>query len=83
MELLWILIIGAVVGAVAKFLLPGPDPGGLFVTTMLGMGGALVATLLGRFIGLYGADQGAGLVASIIGAILVLVAYRTLRARSA
>jgi len=81
LELLWILIIGAIVGAVAKFLMPGPDPAGLFITAILGMAGAVVATLLGRFIGLYGPNQGAGFIASVIGAMLVLFAYHSLRTR--
>ena len=83
LELIWIIIIGAVVGALAKFLLPGADPGGLFITIILGITGAVVATLLGRAIGLYGSAQGAGFIASIIGAILVLVAYRQFRGPSA
>jgi uncharacterized membrane protein YeaQ/YmgE (transglycosylase-associated protein family) len=83
LELIWIIIIGGVVGALAKFLMPGPDPGGLFVTIILGIAGAVVATLLGRTIGLYEAGQGAGFVASIIGAILVLFAYRQFRRASA
>jgi len=78
-ELIWIIIIGLVVGALAKFVMPGPDAGGLFVTALLGMGGAVAATLLGRAIGLYGPNQGAGFIASVIGAILVLVIYRTVR----
>ncbi len=82
-ELVWIIVIGAVVGALAKFLMPGADPGGLFITIILGITGAVVATLLGRAIGLYGAGQGAGFVASIVGAILVLFAYRQVRGRSA
>ena len=83
LELVWIVIIGAVVGALAKFVMPGPDPGGFFVTALLGMGGALAATLLGRLIGLYGPNEGAGFIASIIGAILVLYLYRSLRKRRA
>ena len=83
LELIWIIIIGAVVGALARFLMPGADPGGLFVTIILGIAGAVVATLLGRAIGLYGAGQGAGFVASIIGAILLLFAYRQFRRPSA
>ena len=83
LELIWIVIIGAVTGALAKFVMPGPDPGGFFVTALLGMGGALVATLLGRAVGLYGPGQGAGFIASIIGAILVLFVYRTVRKRQA
>lgn len=83
LELIWIIIIGAVVGALAKFVMPGSDPGGFFVTALLGMGGAVVATLLGRFMGLYGPNQGAGFIASVIGAILVLFAYRTMKKRQA
>jgi len=78
-ELIWIILIGLVVGAIAKFVMPGRDGGGLFVTALLGMGGALAATLLGRVIGLYGPNQGAGLIASVIGAILVLFIYRSVR----
>ena len=83
LELIWIVVIGAVTGALAKFVMPGPDAGGFFVTALLGMGGALVATLLGRAVGLYGPGQGAGFIASIIGAILVLFVYRTVRKRQA
>ena len=78
-ELIWIIIIGAVVGALAKLLMPGRDPGGFFVTALLGMAGAVVATLLGRMIGLYGPGQGAGIIASILGAIIVLFVYHRLR----
>lgn len=81
LDLIWIILIGAVVGALAKFVMPGSDPGGFFVTALLGMGGALVATFLGRFIGLYGPGQGAGFLASIVGAILVLFIYRNLKKR--
>jgi uncharacterized membrane protein YeaQ/YmgE (transglycosylase-associated protein family) len=81
LDLIWIILIGAVVGALAKFVMPGADPGGFFVTALLGMAGALVATFLGRFIGLYGPGQGAGFLASIVGAILVLVIYRSVKKR--
>ena len=67
----------------AKFFMPGPDPGGFFVTALLGMAGAVVATLLGRMIGLYGPGRGAGFIASIVGAIIVLFAYHRLRRPSA
>ncbi len=83
LELIWIIIIGAVVGAIAKFIMPGPDWGGFFVTALLGMGGAVVATLLGRALGFYGPNQAAGFITSIIGAILVLFIYRSLRKRRA
>jgi uncharacterized membrane protein YeaQ/YmgE (transglycosylase-associated protein family) len=83
LEFIWIIVIGIVVGALAKFVMPGPDPGGFFVTALLGMGGALVATLLGRFVGLYGPNQGAGFIASVVGAIVVLFVYRSVRNRHA
>jgi uncharacterized membrane protein YeaQ/YmgE (transglycosylase-associated protein family) len=83
LEIVWIIVIGVLVGALAKFVMPGPDPGGFFVTTLLGMGGALVATLLGRLVGLYGPNQGAGFVASVIGALVVLFVYRSVRKRHA
>ena len=81
LDLIWIILIGAVVGALAKFIMPGADPGGFFVTALLGMGGALAATFLGRFVGLYGPGQGAGFLGSIVGAILVLVLYRSVKKR--
>jgi len=81
LDLIWIILIGAVVGALAKFVMPGADPGRFFVTALLGMAGALVATFVGRFIGLYGPGQGAGFLASIVGAILVLLIYRSVKKR--
>jgi uncharacterized membrane protein YeaQ/YmgE (transglycosylase-associated protein family) len=81
LELIWIVIIGAAVGALAKLITPGRDPGGFFITALLGMAGALVATFMGRMIGLYGANQNAGFIASIIGALVVLVIYHSVRRR--
>jgi len=81
LELVWIIIIGAVVGALAKLIMPGRDPGGFFVTALLGMGGALVATFLGRMLGLYEAHRGAGFIASIVGALIVLAIYHGIRSR--
>jgi len=81
LEIIWIIIIGAVVGALAKLIMPGPDPGGFFITALLGMGGALVATFLGRLLGLYGANQNAGFIASIVGALVVLFIYHSVRRR--
>jgi uncharacterized membrane protein YeaQ/YmgE (transglycosylase-associated protein family) len=83
LEIVWIILIGVVVGALAKLIMPGPDSGGFFLTALLGMGGALVATLLGRLIGLYGPGQGAGIIASIVGAIVVLFVYRMMKKRQA
>ena len=81
-EIIWMVLIGAVIGALAKFFMPGPDGGGFFITAILGMVGALVATLLGRFMGLYGSGEGAGFIASILGAVLVLFVYRRAMVRT-
>jgi uncharacterized membrane protein YeaQ/YmgE (transglycosylase-associated protein family) len=75
------LVIGLVVGAIAKFLIPGPDPGGCFITILLGIAGAFVAGFLGRVIGWYEPDQPAGFIASVIGAMLLLLIYRLIRGR--
>jgi uncharacterized membrane protein YeaQ/YmgE (transglycosylase-associated protein family) len=74
--LIWTLIIGLIVGAIAKLIMPGRDPGGIFVTMMLGVCGALVARLIGRALGIYAAGQSAGFIMSILGAILILAIYR-------
>jgi uncharacterized membrane protein YeaQ/YmgE (transglycosylase-associated protein family) len=79
--IVWIILIGAVVGALAKLIMPGRDPGGFLMTSVLGMAGAIVATFLGRLLGLYGPEQGAGFLASIVGAVLVLFGYHQLRQR--
>jgi len=79
MHLVWTILIGFLAGALAKLLTPGKDPGGLIVTTLLGMGGALVATYLGRFIGWYKEGESGGFIAAVAGAILILLVYRFLR----
>jgi len=76
MGLIITAVIGLAVGAVAKFLMPGKDPGGLIMTMLLGIGGAFVGTWLGRLVGLYGPGSSAGFIMSVIGAILILWAYR-------
>jgi uncharacterized membrane protein YeaQ/YmgE (transglycosylase-associated protein family) len=77
MHLLWALIVGLIVGAIAKALMPGKDPGGILMTMMLGIGGAIVADLLGSALRIYRPGRtGPGLVASIIGAVLLLAIYR-------
>jgi uncharacterized membrane protein YeaQ/YmgE (transglycosylase-associated protein family) len=80
---LWALIIGLVVGAVAKLLMPGRDPGGIIVTSLLGIAGSLLATFLGQALGWYREGQGAGFLTSVIGAILLLSIYRAFRHRTA
>lgn len=71
----WI-VFGLVVGALAKLLMPGDDPGGIIVTILLGIAGALVGGLVGRALGLYGPNQVAGYLMSIVGAIILLALYR-------
>jgi len=70
------LIIGLIVGALAKLIMPGKDPGGIFVTILLGIAGALIAGFLGRAIGWYHDGEAAGFIASVIGAIVLLAIYR-------
>ena len=81
MTIIWAIIIGFIVGIVAKFLMPGRDPGGFIVTTLLGIVGALVATFLGQALGIYAAGQSAGFIGAVIGAIVVLLVYHMLRGR--
>ena len=82
MHIIWTLIVGLVVGAIAKLLMPGRDPGGVIITMLLGIAGAFVAGLLGRALGLYHeGDVGPGLIASIIGSVLLLAVYRMIRGR--
>ena len=82
MHLLWMIIVGLIVGAIAKLIMPGHDPGGIVVTMLLGIAGSVVAGFLGRVIGWYGQGQSAGFIASIIGAIIILGIYRAIIGRS-
>lgn len=70
------IIIGLLAGVVAKLLMPGRDPGGFIITILLGIAGALLATWLGRAIGWYGADQSAGFIGAVVGAVVILAIYR-------
>lgn len=73
----WI-VFGLIVGIIAKLLMPGPDPGGMILTVLLGVAGALIGGFLGRAIGLYGPNDAAGIIMSVLGAIVLLFAYRKL-----
>jgi uncharacterized membrane protein YeaQ/YmgE (transglycosylase-associated protein family) len=81
LHLIWVMLIGLLVGALAKLVMPGRDPGGIFVTMLLGVAGSLVGGVLGRLLGLYGPNEGAGFIVSTFGAILLLVLYRLLTHR--
>jgi uncharacterized membrane protein YeaQ/YmgE (transglycosylase-associated protein family) len=83
MGLIWMACIGLLVGAVAKWIMPGKDPGGIIVTMLLGVAGAFVAGFLGRLVGWYSPGQGAGLIASVLGAMLLLWIYRKMQASKA
>jgi uncharacterized membrane protein YeaQ/YmgE (transglycosylase-associated protein family) len=77
--LLWELIIGLVVGAVAKFVMPGKDPGGIWITMIIGIAGSILATYIGQAIGWYQAGQGAGFIMSVVGAVVLLLIYRVIK----
>ena len=76
MNILWTIIIGLIVGALAKLIMPGRDGGGILMTIILGLAGALLAGFVGRSMGLYDHGQGAGIIASIVGAVVLLAIYR-------
>lgn len=82
MGLLWALIVGLVVGALAKLVMPGRDPGGIIVTMLLGIAGSFLALLIGRALGMYDMhDDGPGIIASTLGAVLLLAGYRAVAGR--
>lgn len=81
-HILWTVIIGLIVGAIAKFLMPGRDPGGLLITMLLGIAGSFVATFLGRVLGLYEEGGSAGFIMSVLGAMLLLFIYHLVRKRA-
>lgn len=76
LNLIGTLIIGLLVGFVAKFLMPGRDPKGFFITMAIGVAGAFLATFLGQKMGIYQAEEAAGFIGAVIGAILLLIVYR-------
>ena len=82
MHIIWFLFVGLFVGAIAKLIMPGKDPGGALITMLLGVGGAVLAGMLGGVFGFYRAgDAGPGIIASVIGAAVLLVAHRMLAGR--
>lgn len=75
MHFLWSILIGFIVGLVARALMPGPNPMGFILTTILGVVGALVATFVGQGLGWYAEGSGAGFIASVVGAMILLFIY--------
>jgi uncharacterized membrane protein YeaQ/YmgE (transglycosylase-associated protein family) len=84
MHWLWVFVIGLIVGLVAKLLMPGKDPGGFIITAIIGIVGSLLATWVGQnLFGWYQEGQSAGFIASVIGAIVLLLIYHLLKRKSA
>lgn len=83
MEILSWIVFGLVIGIIAKVLMPGKDPGGFIVTTLLGVAGAMIGGFIGRTMGVYGEGQSAGWIMSILGAVLLLALYRMMVRRRA
>jgi uncharacterized membrane protein YeaQ/YmgE (transglycosylase-associated protein family) len=81
MAILSWIIVGLIVGALAKFVMPGNDPGGIIVTILLGIAGAFVGGAIGRTLGFYDPGQPAGWIVSILGAIVLLAGYRAVAGR--
>jgi len=77
--MLYTILIGLVAGALAKFIMPGKDPGGFIITILLGIAGSVVATYLGQFLGWYSVGESARFIGSTVGAILILLIYRMVR----
>jgi len=83
MYLLWMIVVGLIVGALGKLIMPGHDPGGVIVTILLGIGGSLVAGLIGRAVGWYREGEPVGFIASVVGAVIILAIYRVIIGRTA
>ena len=81
MGIIWSIIIGFIAGLVAKFLMPGRDPGGFIITTLLGIIGVVVDTYLGQAVGWYRPGEGAGFIVAVVRAVIVLAIYRMVVSR--
>lgn len=79
MSIIWAILIGFVVGIIAKILTPGRDPSGFFITAAIGIAGSLAATFLGRALGWYATGETAGFLGALIGSIVLLLAYRMVK----
>lgn len=81
MSIIWTILIGFVVGIVAKFLMPGRDPGGFIITVLIGIAGSFIASYLGRAMGWYQLGESAGFIAAVLGSIILLFVYRLIAGR--
>jgi uncharacterized membrane protein YeaQ/YmgE (transglycosylase-associated protein family) len=75
-SIIWTIVIGFIVGLLAKLVMPGKDPGGYIITAALGIAGSLIASYGGRALGIYGGDETAGFIGAFLGAIILLIIYR-------
>ena len=83
MEWIGIIIIGLLAGVVAKFIMPGRDPGGIIITILLGIGGSILFSYLGQYLNLYPSSGIGQFIGAVVGAIIILVIYRAIRGRQA
>lgn len=83
MSFLWMCLIGLLAGFLAKLIMPGKDPGGMILTMLLGIAGSFIGGFLGRSLGFYQEGQSAGLIMSVVGAILLLAVFRLVTRRTA
>lgn len=81
MNILYTIFIGLIVGIIAKFLMPGKDPGGFIITTLIGIAGAFLAKFIGQAMNWYAEGESAGFIASIVGAVILLLLYRLVTGR--
>jgi uncharacterized membrane protein YeaQ/YmgE (transglycosylase-associated protein family) len=79
LHLLWTALIGLIVGAIAKFIIPGKDPGGIWITMLIGIAGSFLGTWIGRMVGHYEPDQSAGFIMSLVGALILLGIYHLIK----
>jgi uncharacterized membrane protein YeaQ/YmgE (transglycosylase-associated protein family) len=83
LSILWTLLIGLVVGALAKLIMPGKDPGGIWITMAIGIAGSFIGTWIGRLVGWYQEGQSAGFIMSVIGALILLAIYHLIKRKTA
>lgn len=82
MHILWMLLIGLVIGAVAKLVMPSKDPGGIIITMLIGIAGSIIAGMLGHAAGWYQDGEPAGFLAAVLGSVLLLAGYRLVSGRT-
>jgi uncharacterized membrane protein YeaQ/YmgE (transglycosylase-associated protein family) len=81
MSIIWTILVGFVVGLLARMLRPGPDPAGFFITAAIGIAGSILATFGGQALGLYTVGEPAGFIGSLVGAIILLVLYHLIKGK--